>query len=210
VSHSATRPSCYYDSTKPTWEGAGALVVDLEQPALRALARGLSGALLRLGGSPADFLLNDVAPGACSAANLNKTQPQPGAKYFCPIWDQTAGACLTLARWQALLEFAGAAGLSLVLDLNACWGRAGAADDSAVVLPEGCDVVEAPFGGVIWKMLVSPGDSVGSDSHLAIIEAMKMECPVESPGIGTIEAVYVTEKQAITPGAPMFAFRRAS
>ena len=53
----------------------------------------------------------------------------PGNAYFCPIWDQAPGQCLTLARWQALLEFAGAAGLSLVLDLNACWGRAGAAAD---------------------------------------------------------------------------------
>jgi urea carboxylase len=36
-----------------------------------------------------------------------------------------------------------------------------------------------------------------------------MEFPVDSPGAGTIEAVYVTERQAIQPGAPMFAFRRA-
>ena len=117
----------FWPSSKPKWEGAGALVSDLSAPSLRALARGLSGSLLRLGGSPADFLLYDVAPGACSPANLNRTQPPPGGKgYFCPIWDQTAGQCLTLARWQALLTFAGDAGLSLVLDLNACWGRSSA------------------------------------------------------------------------------------
>jgi urea carboxylase len=87
---------------------------------------------------------------------------------------------------------------------------AGAADEAAIALPEGTECVEAPFGGVIWKMLVAPGDKVGSDTHLAIIEAMKMEFPVETPGAGTIEAVYVTERQAIQPGAPMFAFRRAS
>jgi urea carboxylase len=86
--------------------------------------------------------------------------------------------------------------------------EAGAAQAAAIIVPEGSEVVEAPFGGVIWKMLVTPGDRVGTDSHLAIIEAMKMEFPVDSPGIGTIEAVYVTEKQAIQPGAPMFAFRR--
>ena len=43
-----------------------------------------------------------------------------------------------------------------------------------------------------------------------MIEAMKMEFAVETPGAGTIEAVFVTERQAIQPGAPMFAFRRAS
>jgi urea carboxylase len=87
---------------------------------------------------------------------------------------------------------------------------AGAAADCAITLPEGTECVEAPFGGVIWKMLVAPGDRVDSDSNLAVIEAMKMEFPVEAPGAGTIEAVYVTERQAIQPGAPMFAFRRAS
>jgi urea carboxylase len=87
---------------------------------------------------------------------------------------------------------------------------AGAADEAVIALPDGCECVEAPFGGVIWKMLVSPGDEVGTDTHLAIIEAMKMEFPVEAPGAGIIEAVYVSEKQAIQPGAPMFAFRRAS
>ncbi len=87
---------------------------------------------------------------------------------------------------------------------------AGAAEDTAIALPEGAECIEAPFGGVIWKLLVAPGDKVGSDTHLAIIEAMKMEFPVEAPGAGTIEAVYVTERQAIQPGAPMFAFRRAS
>jgi urea carboxylase len=87
---------------------------------------------------------------------------------------------------------------------------AGTAPDAAISLPEGTECIEAPFGGVIWKMLVTPGDTVGTDTSLAVIEAMKMEFPVESPGAGTIEAVYVTEKQAIQPGAPMFAFRRDS
>jgi urea carboxylase len=82
--------------------------------------------------------------------------------------------------------------------------------EAAIALPEGTECIEAPFGGVIWKMLVSPGDTVGPDTSLAIIEAMKMEFPVAAPGAGRIEAVYVTEKQAIQPGAPMFAFRRAS
>jgi urea carboxylase len=82
--------------------------------------------------------------------------------------------------------------------------------EAALVLPEGTECVEAPFGGVIWKMLAAPGDRVGPTTSLAIIEAMKMEFPVEAPGAGTIEAVYVTERQPIQPGAPMFAFRRAS
>jgi urea carboxylase len=37
---------------------------------------------------------------------------------------------------------------------------------------------------------------------------MKMECPVESPGSGTVAALYMEEKQALQPGAPMLALRR--
>lgn len=144
----------FWPTTKPKWNGAGALIVDLTQPRLRTLARGLSGALLRLGGSPADFLLYDVSPDACSAENLNKTQPVPGAHYFCPIWDQTAGQCLTLARWRSLLEFAGDAGLSLVLDLNACWGRKSASGDMDWSNIDGLLNVTAAargtWGGALW------------------------------------------------------------
>lgn len=81
--------------------------------------------------------------------------------------------------------------------------------EAAIELPDGTQCVEAPFGGVIWKLLVAPGDRIGPDTSLAVIEAMKMEFPVEAPGAGTIEAVYVTERQSIVPGAPMFAFRPA-
>ena len=140
--------------SKPKWEGSGALVVDLNQPSLRTLARGLSGALLRLGGSPADFLLYGVTADACSEANLNRTQPVPGNKYFCPIWDQTQGQCLTLARWQAILEFAASSGLALVLDLNACWGRASAETDMDWSLIDGLLNVTADarhsWGGALF------------------------------------------------------------
>jgi urea carboxylase len=87
---------------------------------------------------------------------------------------------------------------------------AGAEADTAVQLPEGTELIEAPFGGVVWKLLVAPGDEVASTGNLAVIEAMKMEFTVETPGAGTIEAVFVSERQTIQPGAPMFAFRRAS
>ena len=150
----------FWPTTKPKWEGAGALISDLTSPSLRALARGLSGSLLRLGGSPADFLLYDVSPDACSQANLNKTQPPPGGKgYFCPIWDQTVGQCLTLARWQALLTFAKDAGLSLVMDLNGCWGRKNATSDMDWGQIDGLLAVTAAaagtWGGALWGVELS-------------------------------------------------------
>jgi urea carboxylase len=43
-----------------------------------------------------------------------------------------------------------------------------------------------------------------------VIEAMKMECPFESPMSGTVAALYITEHQPLAPGAPMLALRKAS
>jgi urea carboxylase len=38
---------------------------------------------------------------------------------------------------------------------------------------------------------------------------MKMEFPVASPAAGTVAALYVAERQSVTPGAPMLALIRA-
>ncbi|WP_086736393.1 urea carboxylase [Erythrobacter colymbi] len=86
----------------------------------------------------------------------------------------------------------------------------GAGDAAAIEVPEGADLVEAPFGGSVWKLLVSPGDQVAEGEVIAVIEAMKMECPFEAPASGTVEAVYIAESQSVHPGAPMLALRRAS
>lgn len=79
---------------------------------------------------------------------------------------------------------------------------------SAVDVPDGADLVEAPFGGSLWKLLVAAGDEVEAGDTIAIIEAMKMECAVRSPGSGTVEALYVQERQSLQPGAPMMALRK--
>ena len=77
-----------------------------------------------------------------------------------------------------------------------------------VEVPEGADLVETPFGGSVWKMLVSVGDEVQAGDAIAIIEAMKMECRVDSPGRGTISALYARERQSIQPGEPILALTR--
>ncbi|MDT0508493.1 urea carboxylase [Novosphingobium sp. MMS21-SN21R] len=81
-------------------------------------------------------------------------------------------------------------------------------ETGAVEVPDGADVVEAPFGGSVWKMLVSVGDEVLAGETIAIIEAMKMECRVESPGAGTVTALYAQERQPVSPGAPILALTR--
>ena len=85
------------------------------------------------------------------------------------------------------------------------------ADDKpadAITLPDGAELVEAPFGGSVWKLMKAPGDSVAAGETIAVMEAMKTEFPVASPAAGMVAALYVAEKQSITPGAPMLALIR--
>ncbi|WP_206362089.1 urea carboxylase [Sphingomonas montana] len=83
---------------------------------------------------------------------------------------------------------------------------AGGGDVAAEIdLPAGCELVEAPFGGSLWKLLVAEGASVTAGDTIGIIEAMKMESPVTSPFTGTVRRIYVQEKQALAPGGAMLA-----
>ena len=59
----------------------------------------------------------------------------------------------------------------------------------------------------MWKLLVAAGDAVEAGDTIAVIEAMKMECPVESPAAGTIAALYIEERQPLQPGSPMLALK---
>jgi urea carboxylase len=101
------------------------------------------------------------------------------------------------ADWQARGEFDRVA--ALTEEVGA--GQAPA----AIEVPEGAELVEAPLGGSVWKMLVKPGDRVEKGAVIAVIEAMKTECDVASPETGVVRAVYAAERQAIAAGAPMIA-----
>jgi urea carboxylase len=79
---------------------------------------------------------------------------------------------------------------------------------AAIEVPEGADLIEVPFGGSVWKLLVAVGDEVEAGDTIAVMEAMKMEFPVESPGTGTIAALYMQERQSLQPGAAMLALKR--
>jgi urea carboxylase len=79
--------------------------------------------------------------------------------------------------------------------------------DTVIDLPDGSDLVEAPYGGSVTRLLVAAGDVVAAGDKIAVIEAMKMETSVESPGSGTVSALYMQEGQSLQPGAPMLALR---
>jgi urea carboxylase len=105
------------------------------------------------------------------------------------------------AEWEARGEFSRVAALTEEAD---------AAPAAAEVdLPEGCDLVEAPFGGVLWSWSVAEGDVIAPGDTIAVIEAMKMESPVIAPFGGTVRRLYAGERQAISPGAALMAVEPA-
>ncbi|MEW6018327.1 MAG: urea carboxylase [Pseudomonadota bacterium] len=105
------------------------------------------------------------------------------------------------AEWERRGEFARAEALTSAAEE--------AAEPAEIVVPAGAELVEAPLGGSVWKMLVNPGDVVEKGAVIAVIEAMKTECDVPSPAAGVVRAVYAQERQAIAPGAPMIALEPA-
>ncbi len=63
----------------------------------------------------------------------------------------------------------------------------GMSDSSAPVLKE----VKAPMPGTILSLAVEPGQQVAKSDPLLILEAMKMENVIKSPGDGTVKEVQV-------------------
>ncbi len=52
----------------------------------------------------------------------------------------------------------------------------------------------------VWKIVVSPGDSVEEGDTICILESMKMEIPVEAPVDGTVAEVCVSEGATVQEG----------
>ncbi len=72
-------------------------------------------------------------------------------------------------------------------------------------VPLGSELIEAPLGGNVWRIQVRPGDHIEKGAIIAAIEAMKTECSVPSPAAGIVRAVYIKERQAISPGMALIA-----
>jgi oxaloacetate decarboxylase alpha subunit len=72
-------------------------------------------------------------------------------------------------------------------------GQGGASAPAAGNVPaagEG-EPVTAPLSGNIWKIEVSPGDTVEEGDVLIILEAMKMETEVKASKAGTIGEIFI-------------------
>ncbi|MBA3741526.1 acetyl-CoA carboxylase biotin carboxyl carrier protein subunit [Sporichthya sp.] len=63
--------------------------------------------------------------------------------------------------------------------------------------------IDATVTGSLWKLLVAPGDTVAEGDTVAILEAMKMEMPVEAEYAGTVSRVLKNEGDPVREGEPL-------
>ncbi|PVY69597.1 oxaloacetate decarboxylase alpha subunit [Tamilnaduibacter salinus] len=82
-------------------------------------------------------------------------------------------------------------------------GAASGGGQAAAPAPGGGEPVSAPLGGNIFKVNVSPGDTVEEGDVMIILEAMKMETEIKAPKSGTIGDVSVKVGDAVAAGDEM-------
>jgi acetyl-CoA carboxylase biotin carboxyl carrier protein len=60
--------------------------------------------------------------------------------------------------------------------------------------------IKSEITGSVWKILKQPGDAVGDEDALMILESMKMEIPVLAEMEGTVVELRVKENDSVSEG----------
>jgi biotin carboxyl carrier protein len=60
--------------------------------------------------------------------------------------------------------------------------------------------VRAHITGVVFQIVVGPGETVGAGDPILVLESMKMEIPVEAPRAGVVRELRVAEGQTVQEG----------
>jgi biotin carboxyl carrier protein len=63
--------------------------------------------------------------------------------------------------------------------------------------------LSAPMPATVVKVSVRPGDPVRSGDVVVVLEAMKMELPVRSPGAGHVASVHCRAGDLVQPGVTL-------
>ena len=82
-----------------------------------------------------------------------------------------------------------------------------AAESAGIELPEGCEFVESPMMGSVWKVEVAEGAAIEAGATGLILEAMKMEMTVQVVRTGVIEKVLVSPGTMVKAGDPLLILR---
>ncbi len=79
---------------------------------------------------------------------------------------------------------------------------AAAKKPAAAVTEDGA--VVSPMSGSIAQVLVANGDKVVAGQEVIVLEAMKMETPINAPTDGVISGLSVTKGTTVEEGQPLF------
>jgi len=60
--------------------------------------------------------------------------------------------------------------------------------------------IKSEITGSVWKILKQPGEAVGDEDALMILESMKMEIPVLAEASGTVAEIRVKENDSVSEG----------
>ncbi len=66
--------------------------------------------------------------------------------------------------------------------------------------PDNMKEIGASIPGTVVKVLVNEGEAVSEGQSIMVVEAMKMETNISAPAAGTIDVIYVKEKQQVKAG----------
>ena len=66
--------------------------------------------------------------------------------------------------------------------------------------------IKAPMPGSILSVSISEGDEVSAGDPLLILEAMKMENVIKSPGAGKVSKVHIAEKENVEKNQVLISF----
>lgn len=68
------------------------------------------------------------------------------------------------------------------------------------------DVIQAPMPGLILNILCETGQTVTKGDSLLVIEAMKMENIIKSPGSGIIQKIHIVQGQSVNKNQILLEF----
>ena len=80
-------------------------------------------------------------------------------------------------------------------------------ESEEIELPEGCEFLESPMMGSVWKVEISEGDFVANGANGLILEAMKMEMVVPFTASGEVVKILVAPGAMVKAGDPLLILR---
>ncbi|MES2437813.1 MAG: urea carboxylase [Verrucomicrobiota bacterium] len=80
-------------------------------------------------------------------------------------------------------------------------------EEDTVVIPDGCATLDSPVTGSVWKIEATAGTRIASGATALILEAMKMEVPLEADEDLEIVEILVAEGASVRAGQSLVIVR---